>query len=281
LEAAAAGRRLRSDRPRPSGKALARSAAASSASARVADGRGAGFRLCQLAAAALERADRNAKATVRQPVAQTERPDLAWARQLLVAIEERIANGWELSGLIPAVQAEIAVAAAERDADATSPQEHADPLFRLRLARWGMAKDDLAGLLCVRDPRLRMLTFDFDVTELTAVRNADDLATPQAAGRTYMVAFGHSAGADDCRREPLVIDGAAARILDLSDGTRNAAQISAELTREGSLSDDGAGIDRIEKLFSHGLVLLLQDERRDAVDDQDCLAFFEAGLAGQ
>jgi hypothetical protein len=125
---------------------------------------------------------------------------------LLVAIEQRIANGGELSWLIAAVQAEIAVAAAERDADATSPHEHADPL---------------------------------------------------------------------------VIDAAAGRILDLSDGTRSAAQINAELNQEGSLSDDGAGLDRIEKLFSHGLILLVEEERRNAVHDEDCPPFVEAGVAEQ
>ena len=72
-----------------------------------------------------------------------------------------------------------------------------------------------------------------------------------------MVAFG--AGAEGGRRDPLVIDAAVARILDLSDGTRRAAQISAELHHEGYLSDDGAGLDRIEKLFSHGLILLLPE----------------------
>jgi len=40
-------------------------------------------------------------------------------------------------------------------------------------------RDDLAGLLCVRDPHLRVLTFDFDVTELMAVRTTDDLRTPR------------------------------------------------------------------------------------------------------
>jgi hypothetical protein len=183
----------------------------------------------------------------------------------------------ELSGLIAVVQAEIAVAAAECDADATSPQEHADPLFRLRIARWGIAKDGLAGMLCVRDPRLWVLTFDFDVTELMALRQADDLATPPACRRTHMAVFARSAGADGGRRDPLVIDAAAARILDLSDGTRSAAQINAEVNEESHLSDDRAGLDRIEKLFSHGLILLVEEERRNAVHPP----FVEVGVAGQ
>jgi glycosyltransferase involved in cell wall biosynthesis len=269
LEAAAAGHRVRPTVPRPSGEAIV----ASSPSSLAGEGRGAGagFWLCQLAAAALERADRNAKTTVRQPVAQTESPDLAWARQLLVAIEERIADGRDLTGLIPAVQAEIAVAAAERTPDTISPEEHADPLFRLRIARWGMAKDDLAGLACVRDPCLRVLTFDFDVTELMRVQNADDLLVPPTPRRSHLVVLGRSAGPDFGRRDPLVIDTTAARILDLCDGTRSASQIVAELFQEGYLLDCAVGIDRIEKLFSHGLILL-RGKPLDAVSGGNCPA---------
>jgi glycosyltransferase involved in cell wall biosynthesis len=273
LEAAAAGHGVRSKVPRPSGEAIARGAAVSSASSPFGEGRGGGasFWLCQLAVAALERADRNAKTTVRQPVAQTESPDLVWARQLLIAIEERIVDGRDLTGLIPAVQAEIAVAAAERNPDTTSPEEHADPLFRLRIARWGMAKDDLAGLVCVRDPCLRVLTFDFDVTELMRVQNADDLLVPPTPRRSHLVVLGRSAGPDGGRHDPLVIDTTAARILDLCDGTRSASQIVAELIQEGYLLDYAVGIDRIEKLFSHGLVLL-RGKPLDAVRGSNCPA---------
>jgi glycosyltransferase involved in cell wall biosynthesis len=243
LAAAATGRCVRSAVAGPSGS--------------VANQVGNGFWLCQLAAAAVERADREARTTAWQPVAPSENPNLAWARELLAAIEARIADGREdLSGLIPAVQTEIAVAAAERDADATSSGEQGDPLFRLRIARWGMAKDDLAGLVCVRDWRMRVLTFDFDVTELMSVRNARDLATPPTSRRSYMVVSGRSAGPDGGRREPLVIDATAARILDLSDGTRSASEIVAELNQDGYLLGDGAGLKLIESLFAYGLVLL-------------------------
>jgi glycosyltransferase involved in cell wall biosynthesis len=251
LQVAAAGRRVRSEVPQPSGEAVNQGAIS--------------FRLCRLAAAVVERADQSAGTTTRRPVAQAENPDLAWARQLLAAIEERIADGKEeLSGLVPAVQAEIAVAAAEDDADATTSAGEGDPLFRLRVGRWAMARNDLAGLVCVRDPCLRVLTFEFDVTELTSVRNADDLLVPRATRRSYIVAFGRSASADGRRREPLVIDAATARIFDLGDGTRSASEIVAELNQEGYLLGDGVGLKRIESLFAYGLVLL-RDRRLDAV----------------
>jgi glycosyltransferase involved in cell wall biosynthesis len=267
LEAAAAGRPMRSDGPPPADAAVAQEEARSS------------FRLCQLAAAVIERTDRQA-ANARKPVAAAEIPDLPWARELLAAIRQRIADGHQhFLGLVPAVEAEIAVATAEHDADATSAGEPGDPLFRLRIERWGMTADDLADLICVRDPHLRVLAFDFDVGALAAVRTADDLAKPPASGRSYIVAFGRSAGRHRGRRDPLVIDAAAARILDLSDGTRSAWEVVAELNREGKLPGGDAAFERIESLFAHGLILL-RDKRLHVIGD-DRLAVVEPGLAAK
>ena len=254
LEAAAAGRPMRSGGPQPADAAAGQEEA------------GSRFRLCQLAAGVIERTDRDA-GTARKPVAPAEIPDLPWARELLAAIKQRIADGHQhFVGLVLAVEAEIAVVAAEHDADATSTGEPGDPLFRLRMGRWGMTADDLADLICVRDPHLRALAFDFDVAALTAVRTADDLATPPASRRSYIVAFGRSAGRHGGRRDPLVIDAAAARILDLSDGTRRACEVVAELNRDGQLLGGDAAFKRIESLFAHGLILL-RDKRLKVVRD--------------
>ena len=250
LAAAAAGRRVGPAAARPSGDA--------------ANQAGNGFWLCQLAAAAVERADLDAETPPRQAIVQARDPDLAWARGLLAAIEERIAGGdRSLNGLIPAVRVEIAVAAAEDDADATGSGGEGDPLFRLRITRWAMAKNDLPGLVCVRDPRLRVLTFEFDVTGLMSIRSADDLAAPPAPRQSYLVAFGCGDGG---RRSPLVVDRAAARILELSDATRSASEIVSELNQEGELLGDGVGFQWIESLFAHGL-LSLRDRRLDAAHD--------------
>jgi hypothetical protein len=182
----------------------------------------------------------------------------------LAAIEQRVSDGSEnLAGLLPAVQAEIAVAEAECDADATSNGEPGDPLFRLRIGRWVMTRDELANLICVRDPSLRVLAFEFGVRELMAVRTVEDLAVPPPRGRSHIVAFGRSARADGGRRDPLVVDAATARILELSDGTRVASQISADLNHEGHLHGDAVGLKWIENLFAEGL-LLLWDKRLDA-----------------
>src|SRR5262249_18867748 len=121
LEAAAAGRSMRSSAPQSSDAVAPQEEAGNS------------FRLCQLAAGVIERTDRD-HGTARSPIAPAEIPDLPWACELFAAIERRIADGHQqLVGLVPAVQAEIAVAAAEHDADATDSTEPADPLFRLRI----------------------------------------------------------------------------------------------------------------------------------------------------
>jgi glycosyltransferase involved in cell wall biosynthesis len=258
LEAAAAGRPVRSGVPRRSG-----AAAEQKAGQEDAEGR---FRLCQLAASVIEHTDRDA-GTTRKPVAPTEIPDLPWARGLLAAIAQRIADGHQhFVALVPAVEAEIAIAAAESDADATSAGEPGDPLFRLRSGRWGVTTDDLADLICVRDPHLRALAFDFDVAALTAVRTAADLARPPASRRSYIVAFGRSAGRHGGRRDPLIIDAAAARILDLSDGKRSASEVVTELNRESQLLGGDFALKRIASLFAHGLILL-RDKRLNGVRD--------------
>jgi glycosyltransferase involved in cell wall biosynthesis len=275
LEAAVSGRRISSYAAQPLSD--------------VANEAGNRFRLCQLAAAVIERADRDAR-TARRPAPRGGTPDLTWARELLAVIEGRIANGDQhLRRLVPAVHAEIAVAAAEGDADAASAAEQGDPLFRLRIERWALVKDDLADLMCARDPRLRVLAFDFDVAELMSVRDVDDLAVPPASRRSYIVAFGHSDGRGGGRRDPLVVDGATARILQLSDRTRSASEIVAELNREGHLSGDGIGLKWIENLFAHGLILLREnrlDPARDvrpavAEGDQDVLRERGAANSGR
>jgi glycosyltransferase involved in cell wall biosynthesis len=271
LEAAAAGRPVRSGVPRRSG-----AAAEQKAGQEDAEGR---FRLCQLAASVIEHTDRDA-GTTRKPVAPTEIPDLPWARGLLAAIAQRIADGHQhFVALVPAVEAEIAIAAAESDADATSAGEPGDPLFRLRSGRWGVTTDDLADLICVRDPHLRALAFDFDVAALTAVRTAADLARPPASRRSYIVAFGRSAGRHGGRRDPLIIDAAAARILDLSDGTRSASEVVTELNRESQLLGGDFALKRIASLFAHGLILL-RDKRLNGVRD-DRPAVVESRLAAK
>jgi glycosyltransferase involved in cell wall biosynthesis len=241
LEAAVAGRRSGSPAPEPAGDA--------------ADDAAGRFRLSGLAAGKLARMPGGGGAFKPQQIT-----DLESARALLAAIEARAAEGGNgLAALIPAVHTEIAIAAAEREADDAGAEDRRDPLFRLCVERWAATRSDLAGLVCVRDPRLRVVEFDFDVMDLMKVRTADDLAVPPAVRRSHIVAFGRS---ERARRDPLVVDAVAARMLQLGDGTRTATEIVRELSSEGCLSNEDDALNRIEYLFAHGLVSL-RDSRGD------------------
>jgi hypothetical protein len=113
-----------------------------------------------------------------------------------------------------------------------------------------------------------MLTID--VSEL--VDGQTEPSRPAARGPRprRVVTFAQENGE---RREPLFISDRTARILELSDGTRTARDIAAELA-SGSQHVDGGGLQQIEELFVSGL-LRLHDGRIDRVESArpDTIAF--------
>jgi glycosyltransferase involved in cell wall biosynthesis len=215
------------------------------------------FPLTRLAEATIERAaarDNVGSADGARPI------DLARARQILAIVERRIAAGeTSLAPLVPAVAIEIAIAAAEDEAATSDPAETCDPLFRLRIRRWAMADGDLARLMPVRDPRLRVLEFDYNVRDFMAVRTVADFPPAPTPGRSHIIVFGRS---NDEQRNPLVIDELTAKILHLSDGTRTVAQIAGQPDRQRGRSTK-ANLEWIEGLLVRGLILL-QDTHIDS-----------------
>jgi hypothetical protein len=177
--------------------------------------------------------------------------DLARARDILAAIKRRIGKGeTRLEPFVPAIEIEIAIAVAENEAASISTAD-CDPLFRLHMQRWAMAADDLGELLVLRDPRIRLLEFDYDVSEFMQVQAPADLPASPTPRRSHIVAFG---GSSRDRRSPLVVDETTARILKLSDGTRTAAELVREVKRGSSANE--RNLKWIESLFVHGLVSL-------------------------
>jgi hypothetical protein len=177
--------------------------------------------------------------------------DLARARDILAAIKRRIGKGETRFGpFVPAIEIEIAIAAAENEAVSISAAD-CDPLFRLHRQRWAMAADDLGKLRVLRDPRIRVLDFDYDISEFMQVRAAADLPVSPAPRRSHIVAF---AGSSRDRRSPLVVDGTTARILKLSDGTRTAADLVGAV--KPGISADAHNLKWIEALFVRGLISL-------------------------
>jgi hypothetical protein len=93
----------------------------------------------------------------------------------------------------------------------------------------------------------------FDVSGLE-----DGKAGPEPPRPRHVIAFAQVNGE---RREPLFVSDQTARILQLSDGTRTAQEIAAEIASEDRHGDGQQGLRQIEELFVSGLLWL--HERRD------------------
>ena len=150
----------------------------------------------------------------------------------------------------------VVIAAAEKEADKSGSSKDCDALCRLRQGRWAMTDADLAGLVPLRDQRLRVIEIDRDVAEIMGGRTVAELAAAPTPGRSHVVVFGRSG---DARRSPLFVDDLTARILELSDGSRTVSDVLRELDREGGLSA-GRDLAWIERIFVEGLISL-QAER--------------------
>jgi hypothetical protein len=179
--------------------------------------------------------------------------DLTRAGEVLATIEQGMREGRHgLKSLAAAVHVEIAIAAAESevvDADCTACS---DPLFSLRMRRWGLGEGELSALLPVRDPRLRILKFNDNISEFRGARTAAELPAEPKPGPSFVVAFAGEDGA----RDPLLVDQATARILELSDGKLTAGEICERLKRERGSSEMRNDLAWIENLFVRGLVRL-------------------------
>jgi hypothetical protein len=212
------------------------------------------FRFTRLAADALQEKD----AAPGMAVFMQRTNGLVLARQVLAAIEHAVSNGETgFKPLVPAVEIEIAVATAETAPDDGRDVEDVDPLFRLRIRRWALGADDLAGLLPIRDPQMRIVEFAFDVAQYLGVRTVADFPRGPTPGPSHIVAFVHSDGA---QRSPLLVDDVTARILQLSDGTRTALQIARQSTAQRRVSAIEERLEWIENLFRRGLIGLLDPD---------------------
>ena len=212
------------------------------------------FPLTQIAVAEMTKglgtADRS---DVEEPI------DLRRAREMLATIERSMREGRpDLKSLASAVHVEIAIAAAESEVVDADGAADSDPLFSLRMRRWGLGEGELAALVPVRDPRLRILKFNDNVSEFRGARTAAELPANPKSGPSFVVAF---AGKGDAR-DPLLVDQATARILELSDGKLTAGQICEHLKRERGSSEAQNDLAWIENLFVSGLVRL-QDPDAD------------------
>lgn len=179
--------------------------------------------------------------------------DLARANEVLAAIEQGMREGRHgLKCLASAVRVEIAIATAESEVMDVDGTARFDPLFSLQMRRWGLGQDEFAALLPVRDPRLRILKFKDDISEFRAARTAAELPAVPKSGPSFVVAFAGEGGA----RDPLLVDRATARILELSEGKLTVGEICERVKRERGSSQGRNDFAWIENLFVSGLVRL-------------------------
>jgi YD repeat-containing protein len=216
------------------------------------------FPLTQLAQSAV--AEARQRSASGQVVAGESSMNMAQAREVLTAIERTVGSGHEdLEPLAAGVRVEVAIAEAEQAPAATGPEVHFDPLFRVRIRRWAIDETDLAQLVPVRDPRMRVIEFEYDVSDFRQAQTLADLPATITPRRSHIIAFGFCNGEE---RSPLVVDDTTAKILGLSDGTRTAGQIIREAYPEVGTPIPPEKFDWIESLFVNGLISL-QDKTMD------------------
>jgi len=183
--------------------------------------------------------------------------DLAWARRVLESVERSLSAGnASCQPLALAIRAEIAVAVAEEEANNTPSTESIDPLFRLPLKQGALRDGDLVSLIPVTSAELRIVEFEYDVSEFLGVQSASDFPATVTRGRSYIAVFGSSPHG---RREPLLIDAMTAEMLRLCDGMRTVSDVCDAMGPKGE-SLTAQTIAWIENLFVLGLVSLRDGE---------------------
>jgi glycosyltransferase involved in cell wall biosynthesis len=221
------------------------------------------FRFAQLAEAELRKKGQMWGLNATFP--QRSMIDLKGAQDVLAALQRGIEAGQpDLESLASAVKVEVAVAAAESEIEEIELSRSPAALFRLRTRRWAMDDSDLAALVPWRDPGIRLLEFDHDLSGLLEATTATDISQHPTPLRSHIVAFAQAHGK---RRSPLIVDAFTARILELSDGTRTAAEIVRELDPQADSSTMKDELSWIENLFVGGL-LNLRDSSADIEMDE-------------
>jgi hypothetical protein len=153
--------------------------------------------------------------------------------------------------LSPKEWIELAIATAEHDADETDLLKDQDPLFRLRTKQWAIVKEDLARLVPIRSSRLRVMELDVHGSQSLDAQAENESNDAAAHSPSHIVISVCPRGT---QRDPLHVDGATARILKLSDGTRTALAIAQTMASPLDGHAVANNLEWIERLFVLGLI---------------------------
>jgi hypothetical protein len=158
---------------------------------------------CRFPFTRLARAALVGRAPERRSKADGSVIDLMEARGVLAAVERSVQNGgFGLASIASAVRVEVAIAAAESIPVHSGDDEDLDPLFTLQIKRWALDDEDFSSLLPVRDHRLRVLAFDYDVSEFRGVLDAKELPAEPTRRPSYLAVF----AGEHRERTPLLVD---------------------------------------------------------------------------
>jgi glycosyltransferase involved in cell wall biosynthesis len=186
--------------------------------------------------------------------------DIAQAHTILGAIRKATAKGViSVKPLIPAIEIEITVAAAERAFGELRDGETSKVFARLNIQRWAVDSNDFAKLLPIQNPRLNIIKFNFDVSRYLIARSVDEFPVVVTQRPSYVVVF---APAEGRRSEPLLVDSATARILQLIEGRLTAFEIATQLESEEGTTSVEDSLAWIEELFRRGLIGLRDREKK-------------------
>jgi glycosyltransferase involved in cell wall biosynthesis len=203
------------------------------------------FQLTQLCADALQK-------TTGKRLPTNGQIDIAQSHTILGAIRKAIAKGaTSLKPLISAVEIEITVAMAERTLGELPDGETKETFVRLNIGRWGLDSGDFAQLVPIQSPYLNIIKFDFDVSHYLTSRSVDEFPVVIAKRPSYVVVFAPTKGR---RGEPLLIDSATARMLQLSEGRLTALEIATQVKSAEGTSSVEDSLAWIEELFRRGLI---------------------------
>jgi hypothetical protein len=185
--------------------------------------------------------------------------DIAQAHTILGAIRKAAAKGvTSLKPLVPAVEIEITVATAERTLGELRDGDKIKSFVPLDIRRWAVDSSDFAQLLSIQNPRIDIIKFNFDVSHYLTSRNVGEFPVAVTKRPSYVVVF---APAEGRRSEPLLVDSATARILQLSEGRLTALEIATQLESEGGTTSVEDSLAWFEELFRRGLIGLCDGDQ--------------------
>lgn len=206
------------------------------------------FPLTEIARATLNNIPQRSKSKL-EKMSPERTVGISVARQIRELLHEAIDSGsLNLKPLAQAVEVEVAIVEAEMELERLGDTA-IDPLFRISIKEWALGDGALGETMPVRDCRMRLLRFDYDISEFRKVETIADIPASVGPGPSHVI-VGGAVGSSG----PLFVDRFTARILELSDGTRTSHEIANQLDKEFESTVPLDHLSWMEKMLLSGLI---------------------------